>query len=65
MKTKRAVIISDKRMVATREQNKGILKAKTELCHNCCKNIISVYEVELCDFCADDLRYTPRFDNQY
>jgi aspartate ammonia-lyase len=61
MRTKKAVILNDMRLGAIKmKDNNLIVKAKTDLCNSCKKNTISPYEVELCDFCADNLRYIPR-----
>ena len=60
MKTNANIIWDNRRFGARKEQKTGgILKAKTELCTNCNRNAISPFETDLCDFCADDIRFRP------
>jgi len=61
MKPKASVTNSERRLVPTKEKNNQlIVHTKTELCFNCHRNTISPYETYLCDFCSDDIRFTPR-----
>ena len=61
MGTRKTAILNERRLGATKmNDNNLIVKPKTTLCYNCRKNLISPYEIGLCDFCSDDLRYTPR-----
>jgi len=60
----KSVIRSEKRLIAIKQQYKAIiLKATTPLCYNCERNAISPYESQLCDMCADEIRFRPRLSD--
>jgi hypothetical protein len=65
MKTNRPATLNLRRLGATKQKETPILKGKEGLCTKCRFTPISPYETELCDFCADELRFTVRLDPQF